>query len=233
MTGTLINASGILLGSLAALLLRRDLGHAFEQRIRYLVAIAAMSIGCWLLWKSTHGGLWDHLRQFLVIMAGLLAGNAIGLALGLQKSLSRVATHASDALRKPELANGFKVSAALFCLTPLAVLGAVMEGLSGDAWVLALKASMDTVAAYSLARSFGKGVCLSWIPVLAFQGNLSLLCRWLQDHYLNPNVIDGVMAVSGMMVFVSIVLILGVGKPRLGDYLPALGVTGVLAYWLW
>ena len=83
MTGTLINASGILLGSLAALLLRRDLGHAFEQRIRYLVAIAAMSIGCWLLWKSTHGGLWDHLRQFLVIMTGLLAGNPIGLALGL------------------------------------------------------------------------------------------------------------------------------------------------------
>jgi len=232
-TGTLLNATGIILGSLAALVLRKDLGPGFEHRARLLISVAAMAIGVTYLWEATHGGMLAHLKQITLLLTAILAGNALGRLIGIQNGFNHIAHFAKRAFATPQGESGFKVASALFCLTPLSILGAVMEGATGQSEILLLKTVMDSLAAFSFTRIFGPGICLAALPVLAWQGNLTLLTLWLGKGIFSPNIQEGMMALSGMMVFVSILLILGVGKPRLGDYLPALGIIGVLAHWFW
>ena len=80
---------------------------------------------------------------------------------------------------------------------------------------------------------------LAALPVLAFQGTITLLCSQLLGPFLQthgahgPNsLIDSVNAVGGLLVFSVALVILGLKKIELADYLPSL-VFAPLITWLW
>jgi uncharacterized membrane protein YqgA involved in biofilm formation len=62
----------------------------------------------------------------------------------------------------------------LFCVGPLAVVGAIQDGLTGNYEALATKALLDGFASIALAATLGWGVALSALSVLVYQGALSL-----------------------------------------------------------
>lgn len=212
---------------------RRDLSESTQQKIKLGLGCFAGVVGMHLIWISTHGGLLRHGKQILLLFLAITIGNILGMILGIQKSLNRLADYAKKQFEKPDQANAFKLTSALFCLTPFAIIGTTMEGISGNYSVVLIKAVMDGVAAHSFTRMFGKPVILSFIPVLAFQGNLSLFGRWLEESYLSTHVVEGITGACGIMVFTSLVLIIGVGKPRLADYLPSMVIAALLANWFW
>ncbi len=233
MTGTWINAIAILLGATFAIISKKDISQVAQQRIKIVLAIFAMYVGVSLLWESTHGSMLRHLKQIALLFIALVLGNMTGMLLGIQKALNRLALFAKDQFIAPSKSHGFKLTSALFCLTPLAIIGAFMEGLTGDYRALLIKAVMDGIAAHSFYRLFGKSVLLSAIPLVAFQGNLTLIVHWISSQALNPAVIEGMMGVAGLLVFTSAVLITNTGKPRLADYLPSLILIIPFAQWFW
>jgi len=232
-TGTIINVAAIILGSALAMISRKDLSEGLQRNLKWFLALLAMVLGCYLLWNATHGGLWSHLKQGMLLMVSITLGNLLGLLIGIQKALNRLAVYAKEQFQQPDRANGFKVASALFCLTPLAVIGACLDGMSNQAGVLVIKAFMDGMAAHSFTRVFGKSVLLAFIPVLAFQGNLALASHWMAGSFMNPEMVDGVSGASGLTLFTAILLITDTGRPRLGDYLPSLVVAAFLAHWFW
>jgi len=232
-TGTWINALAILLGTSIAIVSKKDLSQIAQQRIKIVLAVFAMYVGISLLWESMHGGVIQHLKQMLLLFTALVVGNMAGRLLGIQKKLNRLVMFAKDQFDKPSKSQGFKLTSALYCLTPFAAIGACMEGLTGDYRTLLLKAVMDGMAAHSFYRLFGGSVVLSAIPLLAFQGNLTLIVHWMKSQILIPDMVDGMMGIAGLLVFTSIVLITNTAKPRLADYLPSLIVIAPLAYWFW
>lgn len=232
-TGTIINTTAIVLGGGLALLSKKDLSETTQQRIKLALGGLAMVVGLHLIWISTHGSPLRHSKQLLLLFAAITLGNIAGMMLGIQTSLNRLAAYAKKQFAEPNQANAFKLSSALFCLTPFAMIGACMDGISGNYSVLLIKSIMDGMAAHSFTRIFGKPVLLSAIPVLAFQGNLSLIARWLAQTHLSRHMIEGVTGICGILVFTSLVLIIGVGKPRLADYLPSMVIAGALAHWFW
>jgi|GEM_PF-575728 len=232
-TGTIINATAIVLGSGLAMLSRKDLSESKQQKIKLALGCFAMVVGTHLIWTSMHGGVLRHGKQMLILFAAITLGNILGMILGIQKTLNRLAEYAKNQFERPDQANAFKLTSALFCLTPFAIIGAALDGISGNYSVLLIKAVMDGVAAHSFTRIFGKSVILSAIPVLALQGNLALFGRWLGNAHLSTHMIEGITGACGIMVFTSLVLIVGVGKPRLADYLPSIVVAAFLAHWFW
>lgn len=233
MTGTWINALAILLGTSIAIVSKKDLSLIAQQRIKMLVAVFAMYVGISLLWESMHGGLIQHLKQMSLLFTALVVGNMAGMLLGIQKKLNRLVMFAKDQFDKPSKSQGFKLTSALYCLTPFAAIGACMEGLTGDYRTFLIKAVMDGMAAHSFYRLFGGSILLSAIPLFAFQGNLTLIVHWMKSKILIPDMIDGVMGVAGLLMFTSVFLITNTAKPRLADYLPSLIVIVPLAYWFW
>ena len=144
---------------------------------------------------------------------------------------------AAAASGKPDFNAGFRVATALFCAAPLAVLGSVAEGLdpNGFSKVLCVKAVMDGMATMAFSKTFGRGVMLSAIPVLAWQGAIircAELLRPALEHQPQP-LIDSVNATVGLLVFCVALIILQLKKVAVADYLPSLALAPILTRWLW
>jgi uncharacterized protein len=105
----------------------------------------------------------------------------------------------------------------------MAIVGALESGLSGNHATLFAKSCLDGIVSIILSSSLGLGVLFSAVPVLLYQGSITLLASVLKP-LLVPEVIAQMSGVGGL-------LILGIGmnmlrekKIRVGNMLPAIFV---------
>jgi uncharacterized protein len=239
MLGTILNAIGIVIGGLLGSTHRRP-NAATQNYLKTLLAAATAMAGLFLTWTSLNGSILQRLKQIAIVVLALVLGRITGRLLHLQKTSNRVGRFARESIAaaKPGSSNlfelGFRVCTALFCVAPLGILGALADGLSGYFVPLVIKAVMDGLAVLGFVSIFGRGVILSSIPVLVFQGTISLCCArwllpWLQSHAL----LDPVNATNGLLIFSISLLIFEVRKVEVADYLPALVWAPLLGEWLW
>ena len=83
----------------------------------------------------------------------------------------------------------------------------------------------------AFVTTFGWGAMLSVIPVVAYQGTITLGARLLEPYLQQQALLDSVNATGGMLVFTISLIILEVRKVELADYLPSLAVAPALAWW--
>ena len=237
MVGAILNAAGILLGGMMGLAQRKPLSEAHESSFKVGLGVFAVFYGLRLSWMSFSGSLLHVLKQLLIVLLALSLGKLTGQVLRLQSMSNRLGRDARERIstaspRSPQAANnGLRVTSVLFCAAPLGILGAVQDGLSAYYYPLALKAVMDGLATMGFVRLFGPSAMLSALPVLALEGTLALLCeRFLQPMLGAHNLVDPLNAVGGLLVFSVALVILGLKKVELADYLPSLAVAPLLAW---
>jgi uncharacterized membrane protein YqgA involved in biofilm formation len=229
MLGTALNVAGILLGGIAGLLRRKSLSLPQESFFKVLLGAFTVFYGLRMTWTSVGGGAAQVLKELAIAVLALIAGKLVGRLLSLQAFSNRIGKRAAEAMAGARSGNqarggeGFKVCAGLFCAAPLGLLGAIQDGLDGYFYPLAVKAVMDGLATMGLARMFGGQVMLAAVPVLAWQGTITLLCSrwvgpWLEAHRL----LVPVNCVGGLLVFSVALVILQIKKIALAEYLPAL-----------
>jgi hypothetical protein len=85
----------------------------------------------------------------------------------------------------------------------MAILGAFEEGVGKPPNLLLVKSMMDLVSSIALASTLGIGVLFSAIPLLLYQGGLTLGAFYL-NSFISNALIDEITAVGG-------VLLLGLG----------------------
>jgi uncharacterized membrane protein YqgA involved in biofilm formation len=108
----------------------------------------------------------------------------------------------------------------------------MQEGLLGDPRIMLLKAAMDGLAIMALIRVVGAATTLSALPVVVYQGALTLASRAMQPALAHGGVMDGWNVVAGMLLVLLPLIILDVRKVPLADYLPALVLGAVLGLWV-
>lgn len=239
MFGTWINVAGIVAGGIFGLLWKKSLSATNQQFIKVVLGALTILCGLRLTWVSMNGTFLQVLKQWLIVLVALAFGKLLGRVLHLQKTSNRIGQYAREkmSLAKPENPNrfsdGFNVCALLFCAAPLGILGALTDGISGNPGPLAIKSAMDGLAAMSFVLMFGVGVVLAAIPVLAFQGIITLLCaRFLQPLLEHHGLVDSVNSTAGFLICCVALIIFEVKKINVTDYLPALVLAPLLAYWL-
>ncbi len=236
--GTLVNVAAIVAGGAVGLGIRKELSPRHQLFLKTLLGVLAIYTGFRMVWNSVGGSAWRVLLQLGVALVALVLGNLVGKALGLQRQSNKLGQYARDRFNQArtrgrhDAGDGFVTCAILFCVGPMGVLGALQEGLQNDPRILLIKAVMDGLAALAFVRVFGPGVMLSALPVLAFQGTITLGARTLRPMLDHPATWDGVSAVGGLLVVSTSLIILDVKKVPLADYLPALLVGPLLWRWL-
>lgn len=235
MIGTIINGVCIVLGGVVGRLAAHAIGPAAQQRIRLLLAMATIYVATEMIWTGLNGGFLRGLGQLGIAFLSLILGNAAGMLLRLQKGLNHLGELAKRSLAKPgetdnRFNEGFITCTILFCVGPMAILGAIEDGLSGNFKILAVKGCMDGLATIGFTAMFGVGCALSVVPVVAYQGTLTL-CAGALKPLLNDAMLDSIRVTGGLLVFTIVVVILGVRKVPLANYLPALVVAPVLTKW--
>lgn len=235
MIGTVINGICILVGGIIGVFAANSISARTQGRIKLILAIATVFVATKMIWDGLSGGFLRSAGMIGIAALSLVIGNAIGMAMRLQKGLNKLGEIAKEHLAKGEQGGnkfneGFITCTILFCVGPMAILGAIKDGLYGDWEILAVKGAMDGLATIGFTAMFGWGCVVAVIPVVAYQGTITLLAGALKP-LLTQAMTDEIGVTGGFLVFTITLVILGVRKVPLANYLPALVVAPLLAKW--
>jgi uncharacterized protein len=228
-TGTLINALAILIGTVLGLVRKSPMTTENQLFLKIVLGAATVFVGLRLTWMSVWGSFWQVLSQLGIVVVAMMLGKITGRLMQLQKLSNRLGHYARDRITAVQksgaegISDGVNVCAALFCAAPLGILGAVSEALGGGPAPLIVKALMEAMAAMGFVAIFGWGVGLSALPVLALQGTVVLLVSQFALPFLSSHGLVGVAnATAGVLVFSVSLLIFEVRRVEIADYLPSL-----------
>lgn len=223
-TGSLVNAAAIIAGSLIGALLH----GRFPERVRTIVfqglGLCVLLIGVQMALKVD-----NILILILILIFSVLLGGIIGELLDLEGLFERLATRFKALVRSKDtgFTDGLITASLIFCIGAMAIVGSFDEGIRGDATVLYTKSILDGFASVALASTYGLGVLFSFIPVLLYQGGLTLFAGFFQEHF-SPQPIAQLTSTGGVLILGIGLTLLDIKHVRLSNLLPALLVVVVL-----
>lgn len=231
-SGTWINVVTILVGTALGFLMRERLPTRMQRVITQGVGLTVVVVGVGM--ANSLGKVQAGRSPGVILgMMAMVVGGLLGEWWRLEDRLEAIG-HWLKRKFKGEggFTEGFVTASLLFCVGPMAVIGSLNNGLNGDNTVLVLKSAMDGLAAIALTSSFGIGVGFSSLPILLYQGGLSLSSSLLTlpNPATAPSVIL-ITGVGGLIIVGTGLNLLEVTKIRLASFLPAL-VIALLLYWL-
>jgi uncharacterized protein len=236
MTGTIIDVAAILVGGILGLTVKGQLSLAHQNWIKHLLGIFTVYFGLSMTWAGLNGTWFQVSKQILITVLSLTLGKAVGRALRLQRGFNRLGQHARKRMtpgdKPPSWSDGFITCSILFCVVPLAILGSLQNGLDGHCRVLLIKSAMDGLTAMAFVRMLGWGTMVSAIPVLAYQGSLTLIAQGIEPFLHQHALLDSINAAAGLVVFSVALVILELKRVELADYLPSL-IIAPLFTWFW
>ena len=72
MTGSILNAAGILIGGIMGLMLGRQFTATTQLALRGLMGVFTVVVGLYLTWSSLNGNLYHICKQMLILIMALL-----------------------------------------------------------------------------------------------------------------------------------------------------------------
>ncbi|AEA47911.1 DUF554 domain-containing protein [Archaeoglobus veneficus] len=220
MLGTLINAATVLAASAAGILIGSRMPERMRESLMNALGLPVMLIGLSLALK---------MENFLVITASMLLGTAAGEAMGIEARLEAFGRRVEEKFKGSKFAEGFVASTLLYCVGPMAIIGPIQEGLTGDMSVLLAKSMLDGIASIALASTLGVGVAFSSLSVLAYQGFFSVIASFISP-YMTEHVVNEISATGGLLIVAIGMNLLEIRKLRVGNMLPALLFAGIIAW---
>lgn len=222
MLGTLLNVGTVLAGGGAGLLLHRALPERFQRIVLQGLGLITLLLGFQMALKTTN---------IFIVLSSLLLGALLGEWWRLQDRLDALGRWLEARFKRGDddrFTEGFVTTSLLFCIGPMAVLGSIQDGVSGDYKTLAVKALMDGFAAMVFAAELGWGVLFSAVTVLVYQGGITLAAAPLQRVLTDP-MINEMSAVGGLMIAGIGLMLLEIKRLPLANFLPALAIAPALA----
>ena len=219
LTGTIVNALGVLAGGGLGLLIHRLMHKGIPERYSDLVM---KGIGlCTVYIAFSH--LLDGSKTLVTILSmvlGALLGEWLDLD-GKIQALSKVMERKFSHSGGGSFAQGFLSATLLFCVGTMAITGSLESGLSNQHSILYAKSTMDTVAGLIFASSLGIGVLFSVVPLFIYQGGITLLAS-VARPYLGDAVIAEMNTVGSLLLFGLSLDLLGIKHLKLMNYVPAM-----------
>jgi uncharacterized protein len=234
--GTVLNVLAILIGSAVGVLI----GHRLPERTRRTVTdalgLVTLVIGGMNIVSLTDDGYVSAVGAggtLLIVLGALVSGGIIGSLLRIEDRLESVGAWLQSTLVRGEgtsraaFVEGFVDASLVFCIGPLAILGALSDGLGRGIDQLALKSTLDGFASLAFAASLGWGVAASALSVAVWQGLLTALSMAL-GTLLSGAVIASITATGGVLLLGIGLRLLRISQIAVGDLLPALVIAPVL-----
>jgi len=220
--GTIINAIAIIIGGTLGLLFRKRFPERIAQTTLQVLGLFTLVVG---LSMAIQG------RELVLILVSLATGAILGEWINIEGRLERLGVWLEEKLHITEgsPAKGFIYASLLFCVGSMAIVGSITDGLKGDPSILITKAMMDGIISIPFAAGMGIGVLCSSVPILLYQGSLTLLA-WKLQSFFTPEMISELTSVGGIIVIGIGINILGLQKIRVGNWIPALVFIVVILY---
>jgi len=214
MTGTLVNSSAILVGSLIGLAAGRRIPERLKTIVMQGLGLSVILIG---LQMALTG------KDIILIVGCLLIGGVTGELVNIEKCLENIGERIKQRFRSDSatFAQGFVAASLLYLTGAMMIVGSIQDGTTGDSHILYIKSLLDGVASIALASSLGIGVAFSALSVLVVQGGITLLASHLLFLKM-PAVLEAITATGGVLILAIGLNLLELKKIRVGNLLPAI-----------
>ncbi len=212
--GTLFNALAILLGGAIGLFAGRLVSERVQRSIFQCLGLFCLYLGADMALRMQH---------VLAVLLSFILGTAAGELMDLDVRLNALSDRIKARLRigSKTFTEGFVTATLLFCIGSMAILGAIEDGVRGNPGLLVTKGVMDGTATLFLTASLGVGVLFSALPVLLYQGALTLAAGWAQA-LITPAMLADLSGLGGLMIMGIGLNLLRITEIRTGNMLPGL-----------
>ena len=222
MVGTLVNAAAIITGGTIGLLLNKTMPERIKTIYFQAIGLFTIAIGISMVYNMQH---------ILIVVSSLAIGALLGEWVNLEVGAEKLSNYLKRKFRigNEKFSEGLITAFLLYCIGSMTIIGAIQEGTGGSSDLLMTKSLMDGFSSIILASAFGVGVLVSFIPLLIFQGSITLLAMYASTFF-TPEIIQGLSSVGGILLIGLGINILEIKKLRIMNMLPALIIVAVLLW---
>lgn len=218
MIATIINVALVLVGSLLGLLFKNRISSRFSSGLNYALGLCVFGIGINSIIKT---------QDTLCVVVCMVIGTLVGEALDIEKRMDGL----GEVLRRKlirgdgnnRFVEGFVTASVLFCVGAMAINGSMEAGMNHNYEILVSKSVIDGVTSITFAAAMGVGVAFSALPILVYEGGLTLLFA-LVGQGIPAAIVTEMSAVGGLIIAAIGINMLGLPKAkiRVGNMLPAI-----------
>lgn len=224
--GTVVNTAAVIAGGIAGTLLRSGIPERYKKIVMQGIGLSVLFIGISGTIKEMltiiDGNKLD--RQFIMLMIfSLVIGGLLGEFLKIEERLEGLGLWFQQRLpgRSGSFSTGFVTASLVYCVGAMAIVGSLEDGLTGNPSTLFAKSILDGVSAIIFSATLGIGVAFSALPVLVYQGSITLLAGVVKP-WLTDAVISQMSLVGGILIFAIGINLLEIKKINVGNLLPAI-----------
>lgn len=224
--GTLVNVSAIIIGGMTGLFVKKGLPERYKTTIMQTLGLSVMIIGIsgtlQGIYQVIDGGKLDRVYMTGMILS-LVIGSTLGEFLKIEERLDRLGEWFQKKFAKGEstFAKGFVTASLVYCVGAMAVVGSLEDGLYQKTDILFAKSMLDGISAIIFAATLGIGVAFSSIPILVYQGSITLLAGVLKP-LLTDMVVSQMSLVGNVLILAIGINILEIKRIKVGNMLPAI-----------
>lgn len=229
--GTILNVVAIVVGAMIGVLIGNRLPEKMSRLLTDAMGLVVLVIGAMnlmALWDSEFIAAVTAAGTLLVVLASLIVGGITGSLLQIEERLEKFGSwlqrktskESADQSRE-KFIEGFVNASLLFTIGPMAVLGALSDGLGQGIETLALKSTLDGFTAVAFAAALGWGVAFSAIPVGVWQGVLTVAAALL-GALMPAAVVASITATGGILLLATGLRVLQIRMISVASLLPAL-----------
>lgn len=235
--GTIINGAAIVAGGLvghfAGKLFHEEQQDAITKTCGISVLFIAIA-GAMQGMLTIDAGRILSGKSMLVVLC-LALGTIIGELIGIERLFERFGEwlkRKSGNGGDKQFVNAFVTASFTVCIGAMAIVGAIQDGVSGYFSTLAVKSVLDFIIIVVMTSSLGKGSAFSAIPVLIFEGSVTLLARLIAP--VMTETATAYLSLIGSVLIFCVGVNLVWGKlVRVANMLPAVLLAVLAAYLPW
>jgi len=232
--GTIINTAGIVVGGLLGMFFGELLKDRHQESLRMACGISAMFIGIAGAMEgmlTINNGVISSGQAMLVTIC-LVLGTLIGEIIDIERFFERFGEWLklkTGNSKDSEFVNAFLTATFTVCIGAMAIVGAIQDGLTGNWSILATKAILDFIIIVVMTCSIGKGCIFSAIPVLIFEGLITVFASLLKP-IMTDLAMNYLSLVGSVLIFcVGLNLVWG-KKIKVANMLPAIIFAVIAAF---
>jgi hypothetical protein len=239
MIATVINCLAVIIGSLLGLLLVERISEKYRSAIFDGAGIATVVIGVSMALES---------KRIIFLALSLIAGGLLGTLWDIDGAILRFGrflerlTLGRGKKERPRAINGnteqgaaawdfghgFLNASVLYCVGAMALIGSFRAGTQGDYTLLLTKSVLDGSMAILLAAAMGPGVAFSALPILVYQGILTIAAVYIKP-YVSPLIISELTGIGGAMILMIALNLLSLKTIKTANFLPSLVIIVLFA----
>lgn len=247
--GTLVNVGTVVAGTAVGVLFGKLIPERIRATAMSAVGLAVLGLGLQMAIdpridpaKVGWAGPLPYHPNPLVVIGGLVLGGMVGELLQLELRLERFGQRMQSLAARlgavragpdaggqgHDLVEGFVTASLLYCVGAMAVIGSIQDA-AGQPEVLFVKALLDGIASMVLATTLGPGVGLSVLPLLLYQGSLTVAATGVASFLTLP-VLSALTSAGGLLIAAIGLDLLGVKRLAVGNLLPGVFLAAALAW---